>query len=88
MAKPQKKGVRASPCITITMLREHYDFVEVRSSETGLTFSGVIREALAWFIQYHVKPEIVARIIAEQKAEAQRLAKSEPAKPAKVGRAA
>lgn len=62
--------------VNVVVTLPQNDFLDAEMSRTGRGRSEIVREALQFFIDYKVTPEIMARLIAERKET------MEPAKPA------
>lgn len=54
-------------CISFSL--PHNDYIDSQIDEFAISASSVVRKALDFYIQYAVKPDIMARVLAEAKRE-------------------
>lgn len=70
MAKKKRPAMRRTmPVRCIVLSVPQSEFIDAQKDELGITASDVVRRAMDFYIQYQIKPEIIARLIADQRLE-------------------
>lgn len=87
MAKKKRPAMRRTmPVRCIVLSVPQSEFIDAQKDELGLTASDIVRRAMDFYIQYQIKPEIMVKLIADQRREEaeQRRDEKKPADEVKI----
>lgn len=62
-------GNRIMPNRNVVFTVPQSEFIDAQKDELGITASDVVRRAMDFYIQYQIKPEIMAKVISDQRRE-------------------